>query len=125
MDGVSQPSAREVPGGCCAELANSAIVCAENSCAPDGVTPFASMHLRKAQSIHRVGEKAGVTGDAAHYGSVFIVHFALDDTMPEAAVVLRGRNRGAHVPLRTETSRAHAERLRRSRADRRSRVARL
>ena len=44
MDGVSQPSARDVPSGCPAGSANRATVCSENNCVPVGVTPFARMH---------------------------------------------------------------------------------
>src|ERR1700761_2653568 len=50
-----------------------------------------------------------MAGDTAHHASVFIVYLALNNAMPEAAVVLRRRYGTAEFLVRTKATRTHAK----------------
>ena len=63
----------------------------------------------EASEILGIGEETGVSGNAAEHEGVFVLDFALNDSVPESAVIGGRRNFGAHVRRRLECGMRHSE----------------
>ena len=88
---MSQPKAREVPGGDVSRRVKSARVSGRTSGRPP-----CSMNVSKSRQIFRGREQAGVSCNAAQHAGVFVLHFALDDSLAETC----GHPRWAELQLR-------------------------
>ena len=112
-EGVSQPSARELPlgGWSCANRSNGfgGKECTHFSrsgiLAGSGENPGG-----KAQQVRRGGEQSWHGLPAAQHPGVFILHLALDSAPAEGRILLSGRNGGAQCRGRAEASGGHSGR---------------
>ena len=61
-------------------------------------------------NVKRIGEESGMPGDAAHNGSVFVIHFALNDAHAELPIIHGGRDFALPFGGRAIASGVHAKR---------------
>ena len=92
-DGVSHPSAREVPGGDASRRVNSFTVPGFRIGAPP-----CNMHSAKRATSVAGAKTPGMSGDSAHHVRVLVVHLALDDALAKSLIVLGRRDRGFPIP---------------------------
>ena len=102
---MSHPSARDVPAGADSRRVKSAIVSGRKT------ELFRIEHgMGKSGKIHGVRKNSRLAGDATQDAGIFVLHFALDDALTEAAIIRRRRNLRADFLRRIESGVGHSER---------------
>ena len=93
-EGVSQPSARELPAGPCRWAKSSTVAALKRRPCPEWADRISRAKRSRSGTLEK---SSGMAGRAAQQPCVFILHFALNHAMAEGRVLLGGRNEAARL----------------------------